>query len=233
MVKKEFNFSTHQYLKAWDILIPKFECNDWVDMPYLFLDKNHKVGIQYRWYGQIMSDLERVIKTMNLLVSYNDIDISLMDTLRRDSIMIYAKWFTQAEWRKVKLENSDLSTLDKWAQWFHHYILWLRNTYIAHAWNNGEEMYITTIAFVSEEIKESAKNVHMIGNLWISTMWWGGVEDYKKLSFLSKLVYDIAKQKSDKAYNKLLEEFNGDKNEEYFAQTKTYTQRINEMNLWK
>lgn len=232
MIKKDVNLSTHQYLEKWTIILQRISCND-IEASYFYLNNSHKIWIQYRWYWQIMSDLERVIKTMNLLVSYKDMDISLIDALRRDSIVIYAKCFTQAEWRKIKLDNSDLSTLDKGSQWFHEYVLWLRNNYIAHAWNNWEEMYITTIAFVPEEIKESAKKVHMIGNLWISTMWWGGIEDYKRLGMLSQYVHEIAKWKSDKTYAKLVEEFNGDKNEEYFAQAKTYTQRVKEMKPWK
>lgn len=188
------------YLNEWDALLLNIDCNNGIEMPYLILEDEDLIAKHYRWYFIIEKDLDYVIQTLKKMI--NNHNNPYLHNLWESSIITYWRIFAKTKWRWVKLNKHDLENLEEDAVNFHEYIIKIRNECVAHAGDNPFEKVFTWIAFVPDDIEESAKEVSSVFNYWVKMSGWP-IEQCKQFLNLCILVLEIVKNKSLKVESKI------------------------------
>lgn len=209
-------------LEAWDKIIPSFDFNDWIEAPRLVVDCS--ISKQCRWYYSMQTDIKRIKEILNELAK--DPNWKLIDILREQAIILYGKLFASAAWRWVKLDTSDLNHLEDWPKKFHEYLLYLRNDFVAHAWENQEEQTQSALLFVPEEIKESAKEITGLVCYSTKTVWWRWMKDYERMFGLCEMVNWIINEKYQKAEKRLLDDYRSKDKDELYSRAQKTSERL-------
>jgi len=129
-----------------------------INIPFPFIEIEPKFKSQFLGYIQIFYDLQFVNKCLVYLSQiYNISELDFIkQTVWESFIIKYAKCFTKAEGRKVKLEAKDLFKNNSVQMEIHHELMELRHQHIAHGGNSKNEFIDSFLHYIQ------IKYVHLL-----------------------------------------------------------------------
>ena len=159
-------------------------------IPFPFIEIEPKFKSQFIGYIQIFYDLQFVKKCLVYLSQiYNNSELDFIkQTVWESFIIKYAKCFTKAEGRKVKLEANDLYKNNSGQMEIHHELMELRHQHIAHGGNSKNEFIDSFFALHPDKISPPVGIYHQIKRAFCA-----GIDNINKyitvVNALTELVY--------------------------------------------
>ncbi|WP_343319345.1 hypothetical protein [Sphingobacterium multivorum] len=114
--------------------------------------KNNPIANQFSGYRLIQKDLQNILETINYTVDHsNSTNYIVNRSLSFFIAVTYAKCFTTAEGRKIKLEEKQiLKVFNDEQRDLHYQLMTFRNQYVAHGGNSQFEMNPIAISIFGE-----------------------------------------------------------------------------------